>query len=340
MKKLTYLLFALVALQTACKKDKPAADFVTDYKPALTEAASTVYDGNYYPFATGYTWNWSGNATTSGSMSISAGGQHQTEPLDGSDNIVGYMNVNGPENISLPSGHYTVLSTSETDGTSRYFQVSDTAVIIRAIKMSSMSSPAEVKDPVFLRKPLIVGDKWQSQPSVDYNQMLGASGFSSLGTIDITTKCLIFVLGTENISWNGSTSTMALQERASIIGKINVNESGATGTININFTLDARLNLKENVGLVKQTMVLKGTMNGSISAEGQSASLSMDMTMNTTLTLDTYNVTASGLHTAPALKSAESTVLLKHSSGNPMADRQFNKVMLILKRIQNGIIIK
>lgn len=340
MKKLIYLLFFVLLLQSACKKDKPAADFVTGYTPTLTETKGTVHAGDYYPFATGYSWNWSGTETTSGSETVTYNGQKQTQPLDATDNVYGYMDVNSPITITLPSGNYDVLPTSETDGLSRYFQVSDTAVVIRAILMSGMTSPIEVKNPVFLRKPLIVGDEWQSQPSVDFNQLLSQSGMSGLGSVNITIKCLIFVIGNEDITWNSATaSTLALEERASVVGTINVNEEGVTGTININFTLDTRLNLKENVGLVKQAMVLKGTMGGNLAGGGESLSLSMNVTENATVTLDSYNVTASGLHRAPALKSAES-VILKQSSGNAMADKQFNKVMLILKKVQNGLILK
>ncbi len=340
MKKLIYLLFILLLLQSACKKDQKASDFVTDYTPSLTEAKNTVYTGDYYPFATGYSWNWSGTETTSGSMTVTAEGQHQTEPLNGTEDVTGYMYVNEPETISLPSGSYTVLPTSETDGTSRYFQVSDTAVIIRAILMEGMSSPVEVTNPVFLRKPLIVGDEWQSQPTVDFNQLLSQLGMSDMGSVNMTIKCLIFVLGKENISWNGSTtSALALEERASVVGTIDVNDGGATGSININFTLDSRLDLKEDIGLVQNAMILKGTMSGTISDEGESASLSMNLSMNSTLSLDSYSLTPSGLMRTPVLKSGE-PVILKKSSGNPMADKQFKKVMLILKKIQNGLILK
>jgi hypothetical protein len=338
MKKLINLLFVLLLLLGACKKDKKS-DFVKDYSPTLTEAKDVVYAGDYYPFATGYNWYWSGSETTSGNMTVVYNGSKNSEPLNGTENVTGFMVVNGPITISLPSGSYAVLSTNETDNTTRYFQVSDTAVIIRAILMDGMTSPMEVKNPVFIRKPLIVGDKWQSQPSVDYNQFLSQSGMSG-GNIDLTLNCLIFVLGKENITWkNATTNTLALQERAVITGKIDISESGAGGTLNINFTLDARLNLKENVGLVKQAMTLNGTMSGNISGGGENVSLSMNINLNSTVTLDNYDLTGTGLLKSHALKSTE-TPIQKQLSGNPLAAKQYNKVMLVLKKIQNSLIIK
>jgi hypothetical protein len=336
MKKINYLIFAVLFLTVACKKDK--TDFVDSYAPTLTEAAKTTYTGDFYPFATGYQWNWSGQSTTTGSMTTSYNGQSSTEAINETDPVTGYMYVNGSQSLTLPSGTYNVLSTNETDNTTRYFEVKESGVYIRAIKLSSMSSPAEVKNPVFIKKPLVVGDKWACEPSVDYNQLLNSSDMEGLGDMNITTKCELFVLGKENINWqSSSTSTMALEEVATITGKISINESGATGSVNMNFTMDARLNLKENVGLVKQTMKLKGTLSGSLSGGGESASIKMTINMDGTMTLDSYYLSGTGK--PQTLKSAASGALQK-STGNVLLDKQISKAMTAVKNIQKSLIFK
>jgi hypothetical protein len=338
MKKQIFIYLMIFLAIGACKKDK-SADFVTDYSPTLTEAANTSYSGDYYPFATGYNWYWSGSATTTGSMTVSAGGQKQTQPLDGTESVAGHMIVLAQENITLPSGTYEVLPTDETDGLTRYFQVTNTQVIIRAIKMSG-SSIVEVTNPVFLKRPLVVGDKWETQPSVDYNQLMNMSDLGSSGSVTVNTKCMIFVLGQEAITWNStSTPTIALQERASITGSVGM--TGVSGTINFNFTLDSRINLKENVGIVKQTQKLEGTMGGTLSYEGQSVSLSMNMTMNATMTLNSYNLTSTSVVPGNSqIKSGEAYSKTNVSTGNQKFDAQIAKTMQLIKKIQNSLILK
>jgi hypothetical protein len=337
MKKILPILFIMLLLQVACKKEK--SDFVTGYTPTLLEAANKSYTGNYFPFQVGFYWNWSGTETDKGSMSVKGAGYNQSGPLDDTYDVYGYMDVVDSEALTLPSNTYYVLKTNETTDDSlgntylnRYFQISDTAVVIRAILMEGMSEPMEVKNPVFLRRPLIVGDKWQTQPSADLAELTSDLGESGISNMNLTTNCMLFVLGGENV---GSQPTVAVQERAEVSGTININDQeGTTGSITLNFTMDLKLDLGENIGIVRQTGTMQGTMSGSITSEGTTMTISLNVTANQTLMLSTdeYYVTSNiGMQKAPQLKSES---VPTHSPISKLNNKQLKAAYKVLDRIK------
>jgi hypothetical protein len=333
MKKLIPVLSFILLIHLACSKDDTKKkDYVTDFTPVLTETSGKSYSGDYYPFKVGNEWNWSGTATTAGKMTISSGGQSQDEPLDGTENAYGYMNIVGNESISLSSGSYDVLYTSETDGTSRYFEVTDAAILLRAIRTSDMSEIAEVKNPTFIKIPLVVGDQWETEPEVDYSQFTSIS--DGIGSIDLTMKCKMFVLGNEDITWKSAqTSTVVLQERALITGKITPGQ-GMTGSININVTADIKMYLKKDVGIVKQDMTMVMSMNGTISAQGQSAKITMNANVESTMSLGSY--TLDGVYSYKSANVNNTNKQLPIIKSNMKFAKEINSAVSVVNKLKNS----
>jgi hypothetical protein len=329
--KLSFLMFTVVvALFSSCKKDssKPAS-FVDDYVPQLTEATGTTYSGNYYPFNTGYSWNWSGTQTTTGSMQYSAMGQNETEPMNSTDPITGYMTVNAPMQLTLNSGTYTVYPTTETEGLSRYFQVTDTALCLRAIKSSSSSSIIEATNSVYLRKPLIVGAKWKSMPEVDLSEIFSETGYTG-SSAGVELKCSLFVIGKENITWKSQNKeTLVVQERAQVKGPVIIDDNGTTGTINIDVTLDMKMNLLKDVGIIYEKATIAVKMSGTITDMGYQIGLNMNATMVQDLTLDQYNVVATSLPETKSAKANNSISYSKNAIINKYVKKILNSIMTL-----------
>jgi hypothetical protein len=340
MKKLLPVLSFFLLIHFGCSKDEAKKDFVNDFTPALKETSGTSYTGDYYPFKVRNNWNWNGSETLKGKTTIT-GMDPQT--TDKTESAYGYMTIVDSTRISLPSGHYDVLYTDETDGTARYFQVTDSAIILRAIKNYDMSQLAEVKNPVYIRRPLVVGDVWQTEPAVDYSKFSSFTS-SGIGAIDITTKCKVFVLGNENITWKGAqTNTIALEERILVTGKVSIasEESGSTvtGTLNVNVTGDINLNLKEDVGIVQQDFVMDLTIKGSLTvydgSKKQTANVNITMKVQSTMALSQYTIDGETSYKAAIIKDIRKKSPL--AARNLKFGKQINDVVSLLDKIQKSI---
>lgn len=330
-------LVTLLCLSTiifSCKKDE-AESYVDGYNPTLKDAANTKYEGDYYPFATGYSWNWNGTMSLTGKMTVSAQGQSQTEPLDQNGNAYGFMNVLEKESLTLPTGTYNVFPTNETNGLQRFFEKNDTALLCRAVKQNYDSPIAEIKNPVFIKNPLITGDKWEANPSVDYSQLSNLGGSAS----DIKVNSKIFVLGKEDITLNGSstpTPTVLLEQRAEVTGTINVSSSGLSGPLKMDLKIDLLLNLKKDVGLVKQTIKITGTISGSMTYAGTPVKVSMNLNMNSTLLLT--NFSTNGTSAKSALVSDENKAISLENIKDQNLRKELQKILFFAQNINKAFV--
>jgi len=282
-----FVIFGFIILISSCSKDSSSPSYVDDYVPALNEAAGITYTGDYFPFDEGFSWNWAGTSNVSGS--VKAAGYES--PISQSGAAVGFMSVNSQTSLTLPSGTYSVFPTSETGGISRYFIKTDSAILIKAIKNPSYD-PIEVTDPVYIRKPLIVGQKWYSTPSVDITKQLKQMGYST-SEADLKIKCALFVIGKENFNWNSvNKETVRLDQRAQVTGTISLDIDGVTGTLNVDVKMDMKLLLLKDIGLVNQNGTIVMKLWGPMYSQGIKVNIEMNMTMDQDLTLDTYSLTS------------------------------------------------
>lgn len=125
---LPYLLFTAVLLTTGCSNDSPVS-FVDGYTPDYLDETGTVYDGDYYPFAPGYQWNYDGSGNVTGNMTFHVPGQSFSEDIDTVLSVTSTVRVFPSTSITVSSGTYTVFPIEEmsySDGeqnvTRRYFE--------------------------------------------------------------------------------------------------------------------------------------------------------------------------------------------------------------------------
>ncbi len=317
-----------LVLLSSCKKDSDDPDYVNDYTPTLTENSGKVYTGDYFPFATGYSWNWSGTATTTGFIEVSAMGESEKNPLDDNSSVSAYMIVKSPISLVLPSGTFTVFPTDEPGDAKRYFIKTDTSLLIKAVQYLN-GNPAQVNDPVYIKEPLVVGDKWASTPSVDIKEMLSGTAMNA-SDINITTKCSLFVLGKESFNWNGQNNeTVKLQERAQAKGTMNVNMNGMSGPLNIDVKMDIFLLLLKDVGILRQYGTMEIKISGKVTYNDIPVNINMETTQDQDLVLNTYDV----INYKTALPKITPTNTLK----SQRVYTKYSDVNKLIQDIVNGI---
>jgi hypothetical protein len=317
----------ILVLLSSCTKDSDDPDYVDDYIPTLTENSGISYTGDYFPFANGNYWTWSGTATITGFVEASAMGESEKSPIDETSSAYSYMTVGSPISLILNSGTYTVFPADEPGDASRYFIKTDTSLLIKAIKYLD-GNPTEVMDPVFIREPLVVGDKWASTPSVDMNEMMNNTSMEAT-EVDITTKCNLFVLGKENFYWNGQNNeTVKLQERAQATGTINIDMNGMTGPLNVDVKIDIILLLLKDVGIVRQYGTMEMKISGKINYMGVDVNINMEMTQDQDLVLESYDIPgASKVVLNPNTNNESVTKAQRAYSKNPEINNLIHKIV-------------
>lgn len=281
----------------SCNKDDDIFSYVDDYDAPLTEEKGKTYSGNYFPFMEVNYWKYSGNESVTGEMTMNYQGEKETESLDDSYSCSSTISVSSPESKSLNSGTYTLYPVRETETvdyqttyTTRYFQKATDVIYLRAIQLEN-SEIIEVKKPVYLKIPFVVGDKWEAQPEIDMGNMMETQ-LEISGDAKLDMRCMLYVIGKEAINWKGNNvETVRLDERAQAKGKINVEEDGVKGSMSFDIQITLHLNYLEGVGLISQKSDLTLAMTGSFSGEGEKLTLDMKMDTEGNYILSSYNRT-------------------------------------------------
>jgi hypothetical protein len=300
MKKFSLLVPFMVLLITitSCKKeDSPS--FVDDYNAPLTEEKGTEHNGDYFPLEEGYSWYYSGEEQAIGEMKISFPGENETEKINETMSIYSSVLVEPIESVTLESGNYMLYPVSDYYSTSysyRYFEKKTDGVYFKAFK-SETGDVVEVKKPMFIKKPLIVGESWETQPSIDLNSMLTDSDLNfSEDEMEASISCKMYVIGLENITWKSEeVSPLRLDQRAEATVNMAFNEEGVSVKMNMNLKITSILYLLEDIGVIEQDIDMDMITNISMSAEGQSGSINMNVNVKGDLTLDTYDLSGSSV---------------------------------------------
>ncbi len=338
---LTILLTGVTFLViSSCNKDDDLFSFVDGYDAPLTEEEGVVHDGNFFPFIEANYWKYSGHESVTGEMTINYQGEKDTESLDDDYSASSTLTVNAPQSISLSSGTYKLYPVREsltadynTTYTTRYFEKASDAIYLRAIKLG-YDNIVEVKNPVYLKVPLVVGDKWEAQPEIDMESLMEGS-LDISGDISMDMKCVMYVIGKEEINWKGdNVETIRLDERAQAKATINVEEDGVKGSMLLDMQITLSLNYLEGVGLISQESNISLTITGSFSGEGEKITLKMDMDTEGSYILSSYSFNGE--------KSAEIENFnnennfensLPKLSDNPVIQRKLEEVIIIIKKL-------
>lgn len=298
MKKSNFLIILITGITflviSSCNKDDDIFSFVDGYDAPLTEAKGTTHNGDYFPFNDVNYWKYTGRQSVTGEMTMNYQGEKDSESLDDSYSCTSTLTVNTPESMSLNSGTYSLYPVRETETVdyqtsyiTRYFEKSSDAIYLRAIKMGS-GSIIEVKNPVYLKIPLVVGERWETQPEIDMESLMEDQVDIS-GDINMDMKCMLYVIGKEGMNWKGdNVETVRLDERAQAKASISVEEDGIKGTMSFDLQITLNLNYLEGVGLISQKSNLSLTMTGSFSGEGEKITLNIDMDTEGNYTLSSY----------------------------------------------------
>jgi len=269
---------SLLLLNYSCEKDSES--FVNDYNAPLTEAKGVKHEGNYFPLKDSFYWQWDGSERLKGKMSMTYNGQTQEEPMD--ETVQGYISyyVYAPEQISLTSGKYTVFPVEETSvvegadsRSTNYYENAEDAIYLRAIKLED-GNMVEVKNSLFLKKPLVVGDKWESRPTMNLEEYFKDSGFEvDESKVDISGAT--YVIGKETLE---GTPTVRLDQRVEAKISMNYDEQGVKGTMTFDIKGTFNTNLLENTGVFRQKSNLTMTMSANISGNGEKMTMTMNLT--------------------------------------------------------------
>ena len=195
------------------------------------------------------------------------------------------------------------LSSTATD----YYQLSDTAVWIRASISASSDSIFEVNNDLFLKKPLVAGDAWKVEPDVDYAAMIQSMGSSSdikINSSSFSVSCKKFVIGTEEVTlFGGQHDAVRVDQVVDIAITMSISDpTNASNTM----AVTEHLTGTDKMYLVKDTgEVMEGqemTMMESMKGVSDSVNISLDENVTSvgTLTLVAFSTASAVL---PKVKS-------------------------------------
>ena len=273
--------------------------YVDSHRPAYTDTFGTTYEGDYYPVAAGYRWDYAGpvSVTTTYSVTGTLEGQQVNEQDRETDSGIGrgFRVIRPRRRIRLPSGEYTVYPEQfmssfwdpySYDETVRYLEKLGDAVYVRAFEGTD-GQLVEVRDPVFIKSPLVVGDRWVSSPKVEYNAPFPSMEDSDgIRSISFDMNSVIHVVGTQNVTVMGRSVEAVRLEQVMETGGLIATQYG---DMSINMTMIAVFYLKKNLGIVTQKLE-DMSMNMQIMLSEGAVRLTMDMTVTgaTELSLTGY----------------------------------------------------
>jgi hypothetical protein len=329
----TILCFCIAAFFAGCSKSNPAS-FVDGYSASLTEEKGTTYTGDYFPIREGYTCYYQGSANLR--VKLSVPGEINIDSTINSPTS-GMMSVLPLRSITLSSGAqslYPIIDMTSITGqamydTSRFFMKNDSAVYIKAIK-SANGSYTEVKNPIYIKSKLVVGDSWETTPELDITQLMQSQDLmpgTSISGLNLSVQAKFFVAGKEQVTVPIGTRQAIRMEQAN---EISLSGSMVSDSIHISMNVDAKLtviyHLVKDTGIIKQNIT--GPINITASAQG--------MTVTMSLTFNQCDLGLTSLGTYAIASAGKCTIQRDNaSSSNPSIEQ---KMIKISKAIQQGII--
>ena len=332
MKKISFLvLISAAIIFSSCKKeDSPS--FVDDYNVDLTEEKGTEHTGDYFPLAEGYYWRYSVEQSVTGKMVITGGGYDETEPIDETENGYSEIYAGGIQSLELTTGTYQVYPLNEGYAY-RYFEKNDDAIHFRAFTNGN-GEIVEVKNSIFLKIPIVVGDSWETEPLID---ALGMEEFDDMGfessDAESTIKSKKYVIGKVSLSLNGEdVDPIRVDEVTEADAKMSFVEEGVSYNVELNNKMTNILYLLEDVGLVKQDLEMETKSTATINIEGQTITMKMDFNTEGEVTLDSYDLSGSAVK-----KSIKVTDIFGNElkvEGNPVLENAAKKVLKIANTLK------
>lgn len=272
----------------------PTASYANDYTPSYTDVAGKSYSGDFYPMEAGLRWDYGGTISMMTSLRVTgsfAGGRiDETENTPVEGQATGSLELQAPVEIRVPSGTYEVYPERFTsfDPTSydiltRYLERAGDTVYVRAIEGED-GQVIEVEDPVFMKTPLVVGDKWEASPRVDIDAL--TAGLGEAGEMSISVNSLMHVVGVERIEIGGQmVEAVRVDQVADIEGSILIEGSN----MDLSMTMLVVYYFKAGIGMVAQNMEeMSLEVAGSFAQGGERLTIEMTMSGSSDLVVTDY----------------------------------------------------
>ncbi|MGD0338639.1 MAG: hypothetical protein ABSB78_07595 [Bacteroidota bacterium] len=278
---LILLAIGTVIFFIGCKKggESSPVSYVDGYTVDLTEGKGTTYTGDFFPIREGYTCNYSGSASIYVKMVIPG-----NNPIENTSNTpaVGMLKVLALRNIPLPSGTiplYPIVDMTDMSGqvvndTSRFFMKDTQAVYVKALRLSS-GEYMEVSNPLYIKSRLVVGDSWETAPTLDMTKLI-ASETGSISNVSLDARAKFFVVGKENISLPiGTRNAMRMEQANDISMTGTIISEGTTIDMNMTAQLATVYHLIADTGIVHQNTT--GPLEMKLTAEGQTVTVTINI---------------------------------------------------------------
>ena len=205
---------------------------------------------------------------------------------------------------------------------------------MRAIQLD-YGNIIEVTNPIYLKIPLVVGDRWETQPEMDMESLMKDQSDIS-GDINMDMKCMIYVIGKEVMNWkDDNVETVRLDKRAQAKAKLNNEEDGVKGSMSFDIQIMLNLNYLEGIGLINQKSNLSLTMTGSFTGEGEKLTLSIKMDSEGNYILSSYYFNSEkSANVKSSFKKNEFNSYVPEITDNPVIQKKLEICIELIDKIQ------
>jgi hypothetical protein len=305
------MLYSLVFLSIiSCKNSNPvSASYVDTYNPSLTVQKGTTYSGNYFPLIPNYEWSYSGNTSLQETVTGIDAGQAINENTDTVITTLAIESVLPETTLTISSVQYRLYPMVEYSGLPgsisdmlgneyQYYQIdSSNRVFLRGYSMLVNGPINEVKNPKYIKNPLVAGDSWECQPWMDIAALENEMGGIGTTMNSFSSQCKMLVIGQEITTLPVTTqTTVRLDEVIDAAFSLTVSMEDSTQPAGSNYanlsehiTGTNILNLALDTGIVRQRFNLTVTVSATGKDNGQPVSENIVMDMSGDLKLSSFN---------------------------------------------------
>ena len=295
--------------------DTLVSEFVDHYQPVLLEGAGTLCPGNYFPFAPGYRWDYSGFYNETSTHVVGA----DTEFIKDEIPFSGYTGVYNPVQLSLSYGAVTAYPIDDALQMElrRYFSSENGEVRIRATQLTDEAT-VESKNSTYLKKELHAGDSWLTDPYVGESMIAKAVNgeYPDIQNIQVSmkTKSRSFVLGRIKIDVGLlSYPSLKVAQRSEFI----VTAKGSGLESHYVIREDIKWDLAEDLGMIREETTIEIHETGKVGSKD----VNLDETDVLWIGMDQFL-----LHGTPL--EAAKRVAGKKTAGTPKSHSLFGRILM------------
>jgi hypothetical protein len=303
----SFALCSLLVLIACGKKATNPVSFVDGYQPQYLAAKGTTFSGEYCPLIPGSSCLAEGTGNQFATNNISTRGQgisKDTITRDSSLNFpISFMTFVEPQQTIQVAGkacsvvplrgisYATSNGIPDTSEMTNFYEITDSAIFTRAMseKTTAGFDTVTFENAISLKRPLVVGDHWESSPTADLSS-LGTAVAN--GTKNLQEHGISFVVGPDTILVKGEkVATIRIDQV--VEESFSMSDSGTV----LNMTVDilSVSYLEKDTGEVKAEMTMNTNMDIVSSANGVSTTSNVSVNLSTSAELVSYGLDSTAL---------------------------------------------